>query len=219
MMSSYMAYKVTTKTSMSQFKNADSEVDRRFSDFLGLHEKLLAKHRHVGHIVPPAPEKSLVGMTLVKISKSEEEAASIDFVEKRRAALERYMNRLVRHAPIVHDQDLVAFLEVAGTLPQATNTRALSSGGMMRFVKNVEGAFNKMTIKMVEEDSWFEEKQQQIGGLELQLKKLHHGFESLVQHRKNLAVHNANFAKSCASLGRFLLIYTEKFTGIIFSKH
>ena len=72
------------------------------------------------------------------------------------------MNRLVRHAPTVHDPDLISFLEVSGTLPQSTNTRALSSGGMMRFVKNVEGAFNKMTIKMVEEDQWFEEKQQQV---------------------------------------------------------
>jgi len=53
----------------------------------------------------------------------------------------------------------------------------------------------------VEEDQWFEEKQQQVNGLEQQLKNLHHGFESLVQHRKNLSVHTANFAKSCASLG------------------
>ena len=75
------------------------------------------------------------------------------------------MNRLVRHAPTVHDPDLISFLEVSGTLPQSTNTRALSSGGMMRFVKNVEGAFNKMTIKMVEEDQWFEEKQQQVFNL------------------------------------------------------
>jgi len=199
-MNSYMAYKVKTKTSLSQFRNSEITVDRRFSDFLGLHEKLLAKHRHVGHIVPPAPEKSVIGMTLVKISKNDEEAVSIDFVEKRRAALERYLNRLTRHAPVVHDQNLIDFLELP-TLPQATSTRALSGAGVMRFVKNVEGAFNKITVKMVEEDPWFEEKQQQIDNLEVQLKKLHSAFESLVQHRKELAINTAVFAKSAASLG------------------
>jgi len=141
-----------------------------------------------------------VGMTMVKMSKSEEEATNIDFVEKRRAALQRYMDRLVRHEPLVTDQDLRDFLEIEN-LPQATNTRALSGAGVMRLMKNVEGAFNKMTIKMVEEDSWYEEKQQQIDSLEYQLRKLHGLFESLVRHRKELANNTASFAKSSASLG------------------
>jgi sorting nexin-1/2 len=33
---------------------------RRFSDFLGLHEKLTEKYAKRGRIIPPAPEKSLV---------------------------------------------------------------------------------------------------------------------------------------------------------------
>lgn len=37
-------------------------MKRRFSDFLGLHSKLASKYMHVGYIVPPAPEKSIVGM-------------------------------------------------------------------------------------------------------------------------------------------------------------
>jgi len=37
------------------------EVYRRFSDFLGLHEKLVVKHLHQGRIIPPAPEKSVIG--------------------------------------------------------------------------------------------------------------------------------------------------------------
>uniref|UniRef100_H2Y4W3 PX domain-containing protein n=1 Tax=Ciona savignyi TaxID=51511 RepID=H2Y4W3_CIOSA len=199
-MNAYMSYVVRTKTSMAIFKHAELTVDRRFSDFLGLHEKLLAKHRHAGRLVPPAPEKSIVGMTLIKMSKTDEEASSIDFVEKRRAALERYLNRIARHSLMVQDQDFKDFLEQE-ELPQATNTRALSGAGVMRLVKNVEGAFSKITIKMTEEDSWFEEKQQQIESLEQQLKRLHGAFESLVHHRKELAVNTALFAKSSATLG------------------
>lgn len=49
------------QTSMALFKNKDFSVKRRFSDFLGLHSKLASKYLHVGYIVPPAPEKSIVG--------------------------------------------------------------------------------------------------------------------------------------------------------------
>ena len=199
-MNAYVSYKVLTKTSMPSFKRPELSVDRRFSDFLGLHEKLVAKHRHAGHIVPPAPEKSIVGMTLVKISKSDEDAASINFVEKRRAALERYLNRVARHVALVQDQDFRDFLEQE-ELPQATNTRALSGAGVLRLVKNVEGALNKITIKMNEEDSWFEEKQQQIENLEQQLRKLHSAFEVLVHNRKEMVINTASFAKSAATLG------------------
>ncbi|XP_037365375.1 sorting nexin-2-like [Talpa occidentalis] len=86
-MNAYMAYRVTTKTSLSMFSKSEFSVKRRFSDFLGLHSKLASKYLHVGYIVPPAPEKSIVGMTKVKVGK--EDSSSTEFVEKRRAALER----------------------------------------------------------------------------------------------------------------------------------
>lgn len=37
------------------------EVFRRFSDFLGLRERLVEKHLHLGVIIPPPPEKSIIG--------------------------------------------------------------------------------------------------------------------------------------------------------------
>lgn len=49
------------QTKLSQFRSQELEVRRRFSDFLGLHEKLVAKHLPEGRIVPPAPEKSIIG--------------------------------------------------------------------------------------------------------------------------------------------------------------
>ena len=199
-MNAFMSYKVQTKTSMPSFKRPELVVDRRFSDFLGLHDKLVAKYRHTGTIVPPAPEKSIVGMTLIKMSKSDEEAASINFVEKRRAALERFLNRVACHPCLVLDQDFRDFLE-QDELPLATNTRALSGAGVMRLVKNVEGALNKITMKMTEEDNWFEEKQQQVENLEQQLRRLHNALEGLVQNRKDLSASSALFAKSAATLG------------------
>ena len=64
-MSAYLVYKITTKTNLGFFKKSEFEVSRRFSDFLGLYEKLVEKHVSAGRIVPPAPEKNVVGMTRV----------------------------------------------------------------------------------------------------------------------------------------------------------
>ena len=83
----------------------------RFSDFLGLHSRLADKYAKEGRIIPPAPEKSIIGrkfeiilnisilfklnffliegMAKVKVSKNESASGS-EFVEQRRAQLERY---------------------------------------------------------------------------------------------------------------------------------
>ena len=49
------------QTDIPDFRQMEMEVYRRFSDFLGLHEKLVVKHLHQGRIIPPAPEKSVIG--------------------------------------------------------------------------------------------------------------------------------------------------------------
>uniref|UniRef100_A0A8D1WDH0 Sorting nexin-2 n=1 Tax=Sus scrofa TaxID=9823 RepID=A0A8D1WDH0_PIG len=170
-MNAYMAYRVTTKTSLSMFSKSEFSVKRRFSDFLGLHSKLASKYLHVGYIVPPAPEKSIV-----------------------------YLQRTVKHPTLLQDPDLRQFLE-SSELPRAVNTQALSGAGILRMVNKAADAVNKMTIKMNESDAWFEEKQQQFENLDQQLRKLHASVEALVCHRKELSANTAAFAKSAAMLG------------------
>ncbi|XP_043103340.1 sorting nexin-2 isoform X2 [Puntigrus tetrazona] len=197
-MNAYMVYKVSTKTGLSIFSRDEVSVKRRFSDFLGLHSKLASKYMHIGYIVPPAPEKSIVGMTKVKVGK--EDLSSVEFVEKRRSALERYLLRTVKHPALLRDPDVLQFLE-SSELPRAVSTQALSGAGILRMVNKAADAVNKMTIKMNESDAWFEEKQQQFENLDVQLRKLHASVESLVCHRKELSVNTASFAKSAAMLG------------------
>uniref|UniRef100_A0A8C4RVP4 Sorting nexin-2 n=1 Tax=Erpetoichthys calabaricus TaxID=27687 RepID=A0A8C4RVP4_ERPCA len=186
------------KTSLSIFNKKEFSVKRRFSDFLGLHSKLASKYMHIGYIVPPAPEKSIVGMTKVKVGK--EDPSSAEFVEKRRSALERYLERTVKHPTLLQDPDVQQFLE-SSELPRAVSTQALSGAGILRMVNKAADAVNKMTIKMNESDAWFEEKQQQFENLDQQLRKLHTSVETLVCHRKELSVNTAAFAKSAAMLG------------------
>ncbi|XP_078687238.1 sorting nexin-2-like isoform X8 [Branchiostoma floridae x Branchiostoma belcheri] len=196
-MGAYMSYKVTTQTSIPAFRRPSMTVTRRFSDFLGLHEKLSQKHVHVGRIVPPAPEKSVVGMTKIKMSK--EDTSSTEFVEKRRALLERFLQRISIHPVLQMDPDFRDFLE-QDELPRATSTSAVSGAGVLRLIKGVGDTLSKVTIKMDESDQWFEEKQNQVEALDQQLKKLHASVEALVTYRKELGISTAAFAKSTAML-------------------
>ncbi|XP_041918456.1 sorting nexin-1-like isoform X1 [Alosa sapidissima] len=197
-MNAYMAYKVSTQTTLPMFKSTTFSVRRRFSDFLGLSEKLSEKHSHHGYIVPPPPEKSVVGMTKVKVGK--EDHSSAEFVERRRAALERYLKRVVSHQTLLQDPDVREFLE-KDELPRAVSTQALSGAGFLKMINKASDAVNKMTIKMNESDNWFEEKFQEVENEEQQLRKLHTVVDALVNHRKELCVNTAVFAKSMAMLG------------------
>ncbi|XP_018578116.1 sorting nexin-2 isoform X2 [Anoplophora glabripennis] len=201
-MGAYMAYRVTTKTNMPVFKRRDFSVTRRFSDFLGLHDKLTEKYLKVGRIIPPAPEKSVLGMTKVKISSQPEGNAANgnDFIERRRASLERYLKRTAQHPVLVLDPDFREFLESDIELPKATSTSALSSAGVMRLFNKVGETVNKITYKMDETDPWFEEKLAHVEGLETQLRKLHASVEAMVSYRKELAHLTIGVSRSAALL-------------------
>lgn len=54
--------RVSTKSSISKFKKTQFSTMRRFSDFLGLHDILVAKYLRYGRIIPPAPSKNIIGI-------------------------------------------------------------------------------------------------------------------------------------------------------------
>uniref|UniRef100_A0A2I3GUW2 Sorting nexin 1 n=1 Tax=Nomascus leucogenys TaxID=61853 RepID=A0A2I3GUW2_NOMLE len=137
-------------------------------------------------------------MTKVKVGK--EDSSSAEFLEKRRAALERYLQRIVNHPTMLQDPDVREFLEKE-ELPRAVGTQTLSGAGLLKMFNKATDAVSKMTIKMNESDIWFEEKLQEVECEEQRLRKLHAVVETLVNHRKELALNTAQFAKSLAMLG------------------
>jgi len=72
-------------------------VNRRYRDFLWLYNTLHANNP--GVVVPPPPEKQAMG-------RFEQ-----NFVESRRAALEKMLNKTAAHPTLQHDADLKLFLE------------------------------------------------------------------------------------------------------------
>ncbi|CAD7703522.1 unnamed protein product, partial [Ostreobium quekettii] len=103
----YMQYKVVTKSTLSSYQNPEPVVLRRFREFVALDQLLKAKFR--GYFIPPRPEKNAVEGQRMKDS----------FIEERRAALEKYLSRLVSHPEIGPSEEMRLFLETDADL--ATN--------------------------------------------------------------------------------------------------
>lgn len=200
-MSSYMAYTIKTTTNLSYFKKKDLSVSRRFSDFLGLRDKLSEKYLQNGRIIPPAPDKSVVGMTKIKLAKEEDNADQYTFVEKRRAALERYLNRTAQHQSLRVDPDFREFLELESELPKSSQTSTLSGKSVMKMISKVGERVVNYASRMEEGDQWFEEKTVMIDRLDDQLRKLLYATENLVYYRKALTGQTYSMAKSLQALG------------------
>ena len=95
--SSHIVYQVRTETSSKAYRHPDFTVGRRYRDFLWLYNSL--HNNNPGVVVPPPPEKQAVGRF------------DTNFVESRRAALERMLNKIALHPILQHDADLKIFLE------------------------------------------------------------------------------------------------------------
>lgn len=180
-MSSYMAYKVTTKTNIPSYKQSEVEVMRRYSDFLTLYKHLVAAYP--GIIIAPPPPKDAMGTGMMKFKSSGEEITP--FIERRAAALDRYMSRISSHAVIQQDSVLSLFLTTEGKLPKPKS----AAGGLMTKLASY-----------TESEDWFDDKVREIDTLDAELKKMHAAAETLVTKRKDLATATVTFAEAFGGL-------------------
>lgn len=106
----YFTYLITTRTNLPEYGGPGSEfsVRRRFRDVVTLADRLSESYR--GFFIPLRPDKSVVEGQLM---------AKREFVEQRRASLEKYLRRLAAHPVIRRSEELRVFLEVKGKLPLA----------------------------------------------------------------------------------------------------
>ena len=76
------------------------------------------------------------------------------FVERRRCALERFLNRTGSHSVLRTDPDFREFLELQQDLPKSIQTSSLSGKNVMKFIAKVGDKVTNLTIKMEETDEW-----------------------------------------------------------------
>lgn len=128
----YYTYLITTRTNLPEYGGPGSEfsVRRRFKDVVTLSDRLSDSYR--GFFVPVRPDKSLVDSQVMQMGQ---------FVEQRRSALEKYLNKLASHPAIMKSEELRAFLVVKGKLPLAKSIDVASRmlDGAVRLPKQLLG--------------------------------------------------------------------------------
>ncbi|PVI06571.1 vacuolar protein sorting-associated protein-like protein vps5 [Periconia macrospinosa] len=183
--SSHTEYSVMTKTTSKGYRNPEFSVSRRYRDFLWLYNQM--HNNNPGIIIPPPPEKQAVGRF------------DADFVESRRAALERMLNKIASHPVLQHDGDLKLFLESEAFNMDIKNKERKDPG-----LSESKGMFGSMlggsTGKFIEHDDWFHERKIYLDALENQLKALLKATDSVVAQRKGLADACGDFSASLHAL-------------------
>ncbi|CAD6189103.1 unnamed protein product [Caenorhabditis auriculariae] len=198
-MNAFIVYKIITRTEgIAGYANRDYIVWRRFSDFLGLHEKIVEKYLPKGIVVPVPPEKSFAAMTKTKTASNPLDSREVGL--KRSRLLERFLKRLIQHPRIKGDCDVRDFLTLETDLPKAIQTSALSSAGMKRMIKSFGDVFTRMAFHMEEGDRWFEQAQSQVEELDESLRKFHQFSESLASSRKEYSICEEKLSKAMSML-------------------
>ncbi|CAG9950914.1 unnamed protein product, partial [Clonostachys rosea f. rosea IK726] len=174
-------------TTSKAYRQPEFEVKRRYRDFLWLYNTLHANNP--GFVIPPPPEKQAVGRF------------DSNFVESRRAALERMLNKTAGHPTLQHDADLKLFLESESFNVDVKHKERRdvipteSKSVFSSFGINVGGG-----NKFVEQDDWFHDRKVYLDALENQLKGLLKAMESMVAQRKMMAEAAGDFSASLHAL-------------------
>jgi sorting nexin-1/2 len=98
---------VLRQTNSKAFKNGEFTVNRRYRDFVWLYTTL--NNNNPGIVVPPPPEKQQLG-SRVRVY-SDKGRFQDEFVEARRSALERMLNKIAQHPLLQRDIDFKLFIE------------------------------------------------------------------------------------------------------------
>lgn len=105
---------------------------RRYSDFAWLSQELAREFP--GMIVPPIPEKLTVGRF------------GEDFVESRRRALEKFLQRIAAHQELSNSQYFIVFLQsTEAGLNEAKNESKAKASKPTSSIGWLEGTVNKVT--------------------------------------------------------------------------
>ncbi|KAE8351923.1 Vps5 C terminal like-domain-containing protein [Aspergillus coremiiformis] len=185
--SSHIVYQVRTKTTSKAYRQSEFTVSRRYRDFLWLYNSM--HNNNPGVVVPPPPEKQAVGRF------------DTNFVESRRAALERMLNKIAAHPILQHDGDLKIFLE-----SDTFNLDVKNKENREPDLGQTKGMFSSFGInvgggsKFVEHDDWFHDRKIYLDALENQLKALMKSIDTVVAQRKGLAEAAGDFSASLHAL-------------------
>lgn len=98
-METFITYRIITKTSPGEFDSSEFEVRRRYQDFLWLKENS-----------KKTPDSDYSAVAREVYMKEMVESANDDFIETRRKALHKFLNRIADHRTLTFNEDFKCFL-------------------------------------------------------------------------------------------------------------
>lgn len=185
---------------------------RRYSDFTWLSGEL--SREFPGVIVPPLPEKQSVGRF------------TVEFIESRRRALEKFLHRIAMHNELGNSQYFVIFLQAsdAGLTEAKNEAKTLKAKGGGSSMGWLEGTVNTLTsgkvilfyfyidyfkctfvqteLEKSAADLKIEEISQYVAQLEKQLANVTKHSEALVKRNREISQAYLDFGQSFALLGQ-----------------
>ncbi|KAJ3407961.1 hypothetical protein CcCBS67573_g05622 [Chytriomyces confervae] len=193
LISGHVVYKVVSWTNCPGYRNASFSVTRRYSDFLWLYNQLV--ERFPGVIVPPLPGKHVIG-------RFQEE-----FIEARRAGLERFIQKVSHQQLLQQDPDLRLFLESTSFSADKKEDRSSILGvfGGVSSGLNASSAVaaSSANAGKVIDDAYLEKRRFQIEQHdEIQLKMLLKALENLMRQRRDLGNASNVFGDSLINLSK-----------------
>ncbi|KAI8354516.1 lipid binding protein [Mortierella sp. GBAus27b] len=187
---SYISYQVNTKTKMRGYSSESISVRRRYQDFRWLYNAL--SRVHAERVLPPLPDKYRLGYV-------RGDRFSREFVEKRRAGLERFLRKIVGHPVLQKRQEVHAFLDSRDwSSEQAQQSRLLPEENRLETMGDVlMNAFSKLK----KPDERFIAIKDEVDKMEEYLVQLEKIEQRILKRQEDLEVDYREFGGAITSLG------------------
>ncbi|KAJ1433311.1 Vps5 C terminal like-domain-containing protein [Ochromonadaceae sp. CCMP2298] len=188
--STFVSYKVNTTTDRAGFGQGIQSVVRRYNDFTWLSEQL--SFDFPGVIVPPLPDKQSMGRL------------TDEFVESRRRALEKFLQRVAAHAELGYSAQFMAFLQadesgLNAVKKEAKTVKARASTVATSWLDSMTTA--KPELEKSAADIKIEEIVQYVSLLEKQLTNVTKYADNLVKRSRETSLAFYDFAQGFNALG------------------
>ncbi|CAG8479112.1 1756_t:CDS:10 [Paraglomus occultum] len=186
----FVSYLITTDTTLETFEKPTVSVRRRFQDFVLLYNTLTRDFPAC--VVPPLPDKH-------RLEYITGDRFSAEFKERRRASLQRLLNRLARHPTLQRSEYFRIFLE----------SREWNAESLYRQKRISEGVFDNLGdvlmnafVKIKKPDGRFIEIKENIDKLEENLQTIERLYQRIVKRQSDLEADYEDFGNSVVGLSQ-----------------
>jgi len=206
-MQAYISYRVSTKTNMQDYREAEKVVIRRFSDFVWLHLRLTECYK--GVIIAALPGKSAV----------EKFRFSAEFVEVRRRALDVFLNRIAAHPQLRMSEDLKNFLQADEEIWAMERARFMESSVFKKkpsdFMQMLKDVHSKVSDAVLRKEKTVEETDPEYENLKNYIGELEDHLAEAQRHAMRLVKRQRESGKVLADFGKAVKLLSECESGAL----